>query len=182
MIFFTSSRGVSSIVLLSFIVILGAFFYFLYNPIERNKFRQDSQMQAISTQLIDGLSKYFGIHNRFPWEGNVVSNGRSLNWIDSRDSIVGVCDNSTCTKPGFLINQGYLSTDFYQNELKTLYVGRNAGKVKVFACFLPSSRSVRKNTGSLYKLDIEKPVPSTLSSCPSTVTWSDTDVCYSCTE
>lgn len=176
------------VVLLGFLAIIASAIVFIVDPGQRADQQRDKNLQADAQVLIDGFYGFYAENGVMPWALGVGQQqpAPALPWKPAFSPEVGLCTDVGCTKAGPLARSAKVPADFYQrawvrNPADYIYVGKGASG-PIFACFIPASRSLRKKTGQLYKIDIGKDVPSSLLGfgCPATTTWSEEDVCYLC--
>ncbi|MBI2590631.1 MAG: hypothetical protein HYW33_01990 [Candidatus Blackburnbacteria bacterium] len=178
-----------AIVIGFFALVLSVVMFYL-NPIERAKQKHDERLSRDSRKVLNALSSFYAAHGRVPWSASIDTKDLSpaLSWKPLRAPEIGICQDEACQKAGELITAGFLSQDYKAQDSVlgrngVVYVGKTGGpQNSAWACFVPTSKKFRKETGKLFRISLDKPFPAsgTLNSCPSNLTWDEEDVCYTC--
>lgn len=202
------SRGIytpSIIFSILFLCLILVAIFLIVEPLEKIAQYKDNKLTSISEELLDGIKKYESEKGKLPWSDDLGRPGPSipLSWVPSFSSQVGLCkdnieclelviDNPRCNPqecktPGELVEGGFIKQELIDEQTlftpwKEIYLARGeASQDKIYACFVPVSSKVRKETSSLNRIDLDKtPVPSTLRKCDDNVRWFESDVCWRC--
>lgn len=171
-------------VVIGFFAVVVSVVIFYLNPIEQAKQKHDQRLKYDSQKVLDALGSFYNSRGRMPWAQALGTQALSpaLRWKPLRAVEVGICQDELCQSSGELITSGFLSQDFKAQD--GILVGKaNGPQNPTWACFVPTSGKVRKDTGQLYRISLDKPIPAsgTPNTCPSNLTWSDEDVCHLCT-
>lgn len=158
----------------------------IYNPSEKAKVERDKNLYGYAQLATKSINKFYQLKGRMPW---VAKTGASipapgLPWTIIQSQEIGFCLDSDCAIPGEVetavaTEEGVLNIS--KDDL--IYIGKGVNtQDPVYACFVPQSQDMRKNTGLLNKIDITSrtSAPSKLSSCSDRVTWRNDDMCYRC--
>ncbi|MBI4029215.1 MAG: hypothetical protein HY376_02520 [Candidatus Blackburnbacteria bacterium] len=177
-------------VVIGFFAVVVAVVIFYLNPIERAKQQHDQRLSDDAQKVLNALNSFYTARGRMPWAAAIDTDTLSpaLAWKPLRASEVGICQDESCKDSGELTTSGFLSQDFKSSDSVlgrngVIYVGKAARpKNPVWACFLPISEKLRKDTGQLYRISLDKPLAASgsLNTCPSNLTWGEEDVCYAC--
>lgn len=163
--------------------------FFLVDPLERFKQRQDQILEKQSTDLIVAIQAYLSSKGRLPWSDDFGSQISTypLPWSKATAPEIGICANSACNTWGELVQSGALNTQLAEKFLKSkdyIFVAKGkSAQSLVYACFIPKSNAKRKPTGELYTLKPGAPMSyyEVPAGCPDSTGWKDEDdVCYEC--
>lgn len=177
-------------VAIGFLFVVVAVLVFFMDPVERARQKRDARLLADSLEVLDSLAKFYISFGRVPWSQkvNTLELSPALSWKPLRAPEIGICQDEGCGAPGELVASQKLSSNFLTRESTlgrngTVYFGKGLGtKVQTYACFVPESKVTRRETGGLYKVNLEAEFPKsgTLASCPNATSWVEEDVCYTC--
>lgn len=186
-----SNHTLSLIFSIAFLFLVFTALFLTIDPLEKAAEKKDGRLSAAAETLVSAIDRYTQVKGRNPWSDDFGSNASftPLGWARADAREVGICSDQQCGTGGDLIGAKAISADVFrtyttENTWKFLHVGRGVShQDSVNVCFIPSSASLRKNTGSLYKITLDqKQVPSSLELCRDDVTWKEEDVCWKCTE
>ncbi|MBX4205948.1 prepilin-type N-terminal cleavage/methylation domain-containing protein [Candidatus Microgenomates bacterium] len=129
------------------------------NPIEQANRARDARFKADSSQLLSAVERYFAAKSEFPWTtydvaqgGSSVTSETELAFVTAGDPTVGLCGDAGCTTTGTLVAADELKNEFANRDFvkattvdKKIFLGKGQGSSSsVYACFIPLSKSVRK--------------------------------------
>lgn len=181
---------VELLIVISLLGVLAAAVLSAINPLEQANRARDGRLKSDSEQLLSAIDRLFVATGEMPW-ATATDPAPALNWVSAADPSVGVCaDTASPCADGELITALELKTEFKNRDFITttvannrLYIGKgDQPSDAVYACFVPSASSNRQDTTRLKSLTVGGAMPASgiPSTCPSTVTWTGTDICYMC--
>lgn len=155
------------------------------NPIEQTNKARDTRYRSDGAQLLAAIDRYFASQSEFPWVTvgpATYDNDDDFGFATSSVEEVGVC-GATCAADGVLISnlelkESFRGRDFLSetDEDKRIFIGKAAGaSTSVYACFVPSSKSVRDKAiagGKVYTLSTTDGSRTATPACDGT--WDDT--------